>query len=463
MDNALFLTGLIATLTVIVGLSIWTGARKKAGGENKNGLPIVAGVIMGTLVGGSSTVGTAQLAYTYGMSAWWFTLGAGIACLVLAVVYALPLRRSGCPTLVGMIRKEFGPTAGMTASILNSVGTFINIISQLIAATAVIAVVLPSLGIVPAVVISAVFMVLYVVFGGTKGAGVVGIVKTVLLYVAMMACGVMVLFMVGGFSSFTQMVHAIDDPNGVNFFSLFARGAGEDLGAALSLLFGVLTTQTYAQGVLTAKSDRTGRGGALLSAFLIPPIGIGGILVGLYMRANEALYAGVTAKTALTTFVTAHMPPLLAGVILGALFIATVGTGAGLALGISTVLNNDIVKKLTHRFDDPKKADRLSKVWIVAVLALACCLSTGALGDVILQFAFMSMGLRAAVVFWPLCAALFFPGRVDRRWALAAIIAGPVAVLIGNFLSLPFDPLFLGLAIGLVLILLGIALKKKEH
>ena len=29
-----------------------------------------------------------------------------------------------------MIRNEFGPTAGMTASILNSVGTFINIISQ---------------------------------------------------------------------------------------------------------------------------------------------------------------------------------------------------------------------------------------------------------------------------------------------------------------------------------------------
>lgn len=461
MDNALFIFGLAATLIVIVGLSVWSGTHKKAGGS-QNGLPIVTGVIMGTLVGGSSTVGTAQLAYTYGMSAWWFTLGAGIACLVLALVYAVPLRRSGCPTLVGMIRQEFGPTAGMTASILNSVGTFINIISQLIAATAVIAVVLPDLGIVPAVVISGFFMALYVIFGGTKGAGMVGILKTVLLYVAMMGCGVMVLSMVGGFGSFLEMVRAIDNRDGVNFFSLFARGAGKDLGAALSLLFGVLTTQTYAQGVISAKSDRAGLGGALLSAFLIPPIGIGGILVGLYMRANETLYAGMTAKTALTTFVTSHMPPLLAGIILGALFIATVGTGAGLALGISTVLNNDIVKKLTHKFDDPKKADRLSKVWIIVVLALACCLSTGALGDVILQFAFMSMGLRAAVVFSPLCAALFFPGKVDRRWALAAIIVGPIMVLIGNFMSLPFDPLFLGLAAGLILVMLGAVLKRKS-
>ncbi len=452
--DALLIAGLAATLIIIVGLSIWSGAHAK-GGDAKNGAPIVAGVIIGTLVGGSSTVGTAQLAYTFGMSAWWFTLGGGISCLVLALVYAVPLRRSGCPTLVGMIRQEFGPTAGMTASVLNSVGTFINIISQLISATAVIAVILPTLGVVPAVIISAVFMALYVIFGGTKGAGMVGIVKTILLYIAMLACGILVLYQVGGFGSFVEMVHAIDNPEGVNFFSLFARGVGTDLGAGLSLLFGVLTTQTYAQGILSAKSDAAGRNGALLSAFLIPPIGIGGILVGLYMRANAALYPGLTAKTALTTYVTTHMPPLLAGVILGTLFIATVGTGAGLALGISTVLNNDIVKKITHKFDDAKKAGLLAKVWIVAVLAVACCMSTGTLGDIILQFAFMSMGLRAAVVFCPLCAALFFPGKVDRRWALAAIIAGPVVVLAGNLMGLPFDPLFLGLAASLILVLLG--------
>ena len=455
--DALLLLGLAATLIVIVGLSIWTGTRSKGGDQNKNGAAIVAGVIIGTLVGGSSTVGTAQLAYEYGMSAWWFTLGGGISCLILALVYALPLRRSGCPTLVGMIRKEFGPTAGMAASILNSVGTFINIISQLISATAVVAVVAPTMGVVPAVILSAVFMVLYVVFGGTKGAGMVGVVKTILLYVAMLACGALVLIRVGGFSSFVDMVHAIDNPDGVSFFSLFARGFGTDAGACLSLIFGVLTTQTYAQAVLSARSDAAGRGGALLSAFLIPPIGVGGILVGLYMRANAALYPGLTAKTALTTFVTEHMPPLLAGVILGTLFIATVGTGAGLALGISTVLNNDVVKKITHKFDDPAKASRLAKVWIVVVLALACCLSTGTLGDIILQFAFMSMGLRAAVVFCPMCAALFFPGRVDRRWALAAIIAGPLAVLVGNLAGLPFDPLFLGMLVSLVLMLLGAA------
>ena len=460
MDTML-IVGLAATLIIIVGLSIWSGTRTKSG-QTKNSLPVVAGVIMGTLVGGSSTVGTAQLAYNYGMSAWWFTLGAGIACLILALVYAIPLRRSGCPTLVGMIRQEFGPTAGMLASVLSAIGTFINIISQLIAATAVIAVVAPSLGIGPAVAIAAVFMVLYVIFGGTKGAGMVGIVKTVLLYVAMMACGVMVLYMVGGFSSFVEMVHTIENPDGVNFFSLFARGVGTDGGACLSLILGVLTTQTYAQGVLSGKTDRAGKGGALISAFLIPPIGVGGILVGLYMRANAALYPGVTAKTALTTFVTAHVPPLLAGIILGTLFVAVVGTGAGLALGISTILNNDIVKKVTHKFDDPKKAGLLSKVWIVVLLAAASALSTGPLGDTILQFAFMSMGLRGSVVLVPLICTLWLPGRVDKKYAIISIVVSPILVLIFGVLGiLPFDSLFIGILASLAIMAIGLVASRK--
>jgi len=462
MQPLLYL-GLAVTLVGIVGLSVWSGTKVKSG-QSRNGLGVVAGVIMGTLIGGSSTIGTAQLAYTYGMSAWWFTLGAGIACLILALVYAKPLRHTGCATLVGIIRREYGDGAGMTVSLLSATGTFINIISQLISATAVIAVVFPAMTLEAAVAASVVFMVLYVIFGGTKGTGMVGIVKMALLYVAVLACGALVLHMVGGAGAFTAMVQAIDNPDGVRFFSLFARGVSTDGGACLSLILGVLTTQTYAQGVLSGKTDRDGVGGALLSAFLIPPIGIGGILVGLYMRANAALYPGMVAKTALTTFVTAHMPPLLAGVILGALFIAVVGTGAGLALGISTILNNDIVKRVTRRFDDEKKLSRLGKVWIVVVLAAAGLLSCGALGDTILQFAFMSMGLRGAVVFTPLLCALWLPGRIHRRYCIVSAIVGPVIVLIfGVWKVFPIDSLFLGIAASMVIMGFGLVMGRKNQ
>jgi len=92
---------------------------------------------------------------------------------------------------------------------------------------------------------------------------------------------------------------------------------------------------------------------------------------------------------------------------------------------------------------------------MIVILALACVLSCGPLGDMILGFAFMSMGLRAAVVFAPLVAALFFPGRVSHKMTVAAIIAGPVAVLIGNLAALPFDPLFIGIAVSSLLVFIG--------
>ena len=422
--NLSFYLGLAGTLIIILSLSIWTGSRSKK--SQRNNIGVVAGVITGTLVGGSSTIGTAQLAYQFGMSAWWYTLGAGIACLVLALVYTKPLRRTGCATLVSIIRREYGPKVGVAVSILSSVGTFINVIPQLISATAIIAMILPTMGLTAAIAISVVFMILYVVFGGTKGAGIVGIVKTALIYIAMIACGIMVLQIVGGIPAFTQTVQSIQDPECENYFSLFSRGVGTDTGACLSLLLGVLTTQTYAQAVLSGRTNKDGVGGAIISAFLIPPIGIGGILVGLYMRANVALYSGITAKTALTAFITAHMPPLLAGIVLGALFIAVVGTGAGITLGIATTIANDMIKPLVQRADTSK----LAKYMIVVVLALAGVLACGPLGDTILQFAFMSMGLRGAVVFVPLTCALWLPGRVPKKFIMAAVIISPLMVLL---------------------------------
>ncbi len=457
------LIGLLASVLGIALLAVLTGAKKKTGAD-ANGAAIVAGIIMGTLVGGSATVGTAQLAYHYGMAAWWFTLGGGLACLVLALGFVGPWRRSGCATLIGILSKEFGPAAGMAASLLSSVGTFINVISQLIAGTAVIAVAAPRLGLVPALLITAAFMALYVVFGGTRGAGIVGILKLALLYLSMIGCGVMVLVLTGGLGGFLQMVSAIDNPDGVRFGSLFARGIGKDGGAALSLILGVLTTQTYAQAVLSGKNDAAARRGTLISAVLIPPIGAGGILVGLFMRAH---HPGIAAKTALTAFATGYLPPLLSGILLGTLFIAVVGTGAGLVMGISTIVRRDILARFSDRAADKRVSEVLGKAIIVATLLLAVALSAGSLGDTILNFAFMSMGLRGAVVFVPMLCALWMHGKVNHRCAMAAIIAGPLTVLVfGTVAKLPagIDPLFAGVAVATVCCGVGRALGNRvEH
>lgn len=457
MEFAHFI-GISISLLAILAASIYSGkfAKKSRGAKSW----VVAGAIMGTLVGGSSTVGTAQLAYQYGMSAWWFTLGAGIACLILALIYAKPLRKTQNGTLTGIIRQEYGPVCGMAASILSSLGGFINIISQLIAATAIIAVVCPDLTMPVSLLITAVFMTLYIIFGGTKGSGIVGTIKMLLLYLTMMGCGVLVISICGGLSGFLRLVEGIENPEAVPFFNLFARGVGTDLGACLSLILGVVTTQTYVQALLIADNTAEARKGALLSAAMIPPVGIGGILVGLYMRATHPTIA---AKTALTLFITEYMPPLAGGLVLGALFIAVLGTGAGLALGIATVLRKDILPPLLPSLQTERRNGFWEKLLIILILCSAVLLSMGSLGDTILSFAFLSMGLRGATLFLPLCCALWLPNKVDRRYAFASIIAGPLSVLVfGLWDVLPFDPLFAGVLVSGFIMAAGILAKRSK-
>ena len=132
--------GILATLAVIVGVSVYSGRSVKSAADfdrgGNSGPWLVAGAIMGALVSGQATVGTAQLAYSYGLAAWWFTLGAGISCLLLAVGYVVPLRHSGSTTLLGIVSQRYGKAAGYWGSVLCSLGIFISVIAQVISATA---------------------------------------------------------------------------------------------------------------------------------------------------------------------------------------------------------------------------------------------------------------------------------------------------------------------------------------
>lgn len=493
------LTGILLVLALIVGIGIYSGRKVKdasdfTSGGGKAGPWLVAGTIMGTLVSGQATVGTAQLAYSFGMSAWWFTLGSGVGCLILALGYAKRMRHSGAATLVGVISNEYGDRSGYLASVLSSIGIFVSVIAQMLAATALLTTILP-ISMLTASIISTAIMAVYVLFGGVWGAGIGGVVKLLLLYVAAIMGGIIVLFATGGPGGLMQLVRntlvgtSLGAINGIQtaedilprFGSLLARGPLNDLGSGLSLVLGVLSTQTYASAIWSAKSDRAARQGALFSACLIPPIGIACILVGLFMRgqcitadeaaalvaAGQAVPGGLieiaTTAQVFPTFVLHYMPALLGGIVLGTLLITIVGGGAGLSLGVATIVVNDIAGRLTRRSDAPKRKLVVTRLVIVVVLAIGATVAALVPSAVINDFGYLSMGLRGAVIFVPISAALFFPDRVGARWVVAAILAGPATVIAGSVAGVPFDPLFIGVLVSLFCCVAGAVFQPKRH
>jgi SSS family solute:Na+ symporter len=143
----------------------------------------------------------------------------------------------------------------------------------------------------------------------------------------------------------------------------------------------------------------------------------------------RATHPKIMSKTALTLFVTENFSPVIAGIIMGTLLVTVIGSGAGLALGVVKCIKNDILVNV-RKFNKFSEEKNIEKFLIVAVLMLGCVMSMGGFGDTILNFAFMSMGLRGATLFAPLCFAIFCPGRVSAKYAMVSIITGPAIVLL---------------------------------
>lgn len=444
--------GAIFTLAGIVCIGVYSGKKVKnsadfSTGGKRSGSLMIVGVIVGTLVGGSSTIGTAQLAFTFGLSAWWFTLGGGIACLVLGIGFVKPLRAAGCDTIQQMISKEYGITAGTITAFLGTFGMLINIIAQLLSFNALVSSVAPIDPVICAI-IGLILMLCYVIFGGIFGAGILGIVKMSLLYFMVIVCGVLVLSLAGGFPA---LFNALPRQQ---YFNLFARGIGIDSGAGLSLVFGMLSTQTYIQAVLSGRTDAAARKGALFSAFLIPPLGVGGILIGQYMFLTQPY---LNPALAFPVFIIENMPPLIGGIVLATLLITVMGTGAGLALGFSTILTNNIYLTFFNKNGSDKKTLIVSRLLIVFALSVGVIITLANLESLIMAWGFLSMALRGAALFVPMCAALFLRSRVEKQYVILSSILGLTAVIVGQFtITGTFDPLFIGMGVSTATVLVGL-------
>lgn len=441
----------------------------RAGG--KAGTWVVCGTIMGTLIGGQSTVGTAQLAFTYGISAWWFTIGAALGCVILAIGYVIPLRRSDCTTLLEVVSKEYGKKTEVLGSVLCSLGMFVSIVAQILSASALLMTLLP-IKFYLAAAISCLIMMMYVVFGGLWSAGIGGIVKLILLCISTLAGGIIVLSLTDGYHG---LVTAIEDIYASlvethgrvsvegHYNNIFARGAAKDIGSCISVILGVLATQSYAQGIWAAKTDSVARKGALISAVLTIPIGAACVLIGLYMRGHyvtaeelntlitlgKSLPEGIgiieNTAQAFPLFISHCMPEFLGGIVLGTLLITIIIGGSGLTLGSSTILVRDVFMKINPSLSKSSRNLRVSRITIVGILLISVFVAATFSGSFINDLGFLSMGLRATAVFIPLTLALFSPKRFNYRWVLLSIITGTFALIMTNIFKLPLDGIFIGL------------------
>lgn len=123
------LTLLLMTIFLVIGGGIYASRTVRTAegytlGGRSAGPAMLAGSLAGTMVGGGATIGTAQLASSVGLSAWWFTLGSGITFILMGLFYARPLRRTNLETIPQYLSLHYGDAVGKAATVVASLGIF---------------------------------------------------------------------------------------------------------------------------------------------------------------------------------------------------------------------------------------------------------------------------------------------------------------------------------------------------
>jgi solute:Na+ symporter, SSS family len=362
----------------------------------------VSWVIIGTLVGGASTIGTVQMAYSQGLAAWIFTLGSGLACLVLGLFFARPLREEKVVTVAEYLGRYFGSNFQMYCSLITSVGMFVHVVAQFLAAMAILQSVF-GFSTSPAFLLTFALISVFVMAGGMAGAGFVGKLKFYLLYLIMIFSAGLALYRGGGLQGILTRL-----PPDQDFFNLFSYGRTAGWVDICAMIVGVASTQIYLQAIFSARDVRAARRGAFLSAAVIPPVGVLGIVIGLYLRAVAPNLGGRSAE-ALPYFLNMNFPPVLAAFFSAGLLLIVLGTGAGLLLGVTTNLYVDYVKRFGFLSRFGSGLAQIRACSLLVLLLSAILVFTG-LHSAILKWSYLSMGLRGSAVFAGLCAAVFLKG-----------------------------------------------------
>lgn len=481
----IFVIIIVSAAGVLAGRKVHGASDFLTGGGRASSW-LTTGALVGTLLGSQCTLGTAQLAFNFGVSAIWFTLGTGLGCIVLGLTFSDRLRRSGCTTQFQIIAREYGTFAEKSGGILCTTGTFVSVLAQVTACIGFIPVLYPSMTPAVSSALTVLFMCLYIVMGGTWGAGMGGIVKVILLTVSLTSCLVVVVMKSGGAvftnAESTLLTSSIGTIREIfthsdftsRYLSLTARGALKDLGSCVSLILGILSTQTYMQYILSARGEREARKSLYWAGILVPPAGLAGVFIGLFMRANYVTVAEVNAMISaglkvpdmpviastiqvFPSFVMNHVPPVFSGIVLGTLLITIISGSSGLLLGISAIVTEDIFSASSF-----VRRHKLffSRLVVVVTLVIAVTVSNLMPINAINDLGFLSMTLRASVVFMPLLCALYFAGKVRPSAVIASVILSPTLAIIGSLIGIPVEPLVTAMSVSVICCVIGACVRK---
>jgi SSS family solute:Na+ symporter len=390
---------------------------------------VIAPLLTGLAIGGASTIGVAERAYTVGISAGWYNAAWAAGAFLVGLVAASRYRRLEISTLPELFEKHYS-VSGRVIGVIGQLTLQLVITSlQYVAGGAILSSLLPEVfSFQTGMLVTAIVFVGITLIGGFWAAGLTNIINVTFIYAGVLLGAFMAVGKVGGFSKMVSRLPA-EHPG----FDLGAIGWGLVIAWFVVMCTTVFSVQSIVQISFAAKDSKSARKGFLLGGLMILPVGFISAVIGI---AAAILHPGIIATEALPRTVLS-LSPFVAGIILAGLWAADVSTASALLVGSATLVVGDLVKRFFAPDLDEKKERIISRISVLVLSLFTYLLAVSVSG--ILKTLLIGLTLTTAYTLVTLMT-IFWPGVCRRSHATWTLLMAMAALII--WLVIPQIPAF---------------------
>ena len=429
---------IVCIYIVLLFLLTWLTRRLSRGGMIAyllagRSLPswVIAPLLTGLAIGGASTIGVAERAYTVGISAGWYNAAWAAGALLVGLTAARRYRQLEITTLPELFEKHYN-VSGRVVGVFGQLVLQLVITSlQYVAGGAILSSLLPGVfSFQTGMLVTAVVFVGITLIGGFWAAGLTNIINVTFIYAGVLLGAFMAVGKVGGFKNIISSLPA-QHPG----FDLGAIGWGLIVAWFVVMCTTVFSVQSIVQISFAAKDSGAARKGFILGALIIFPIGFISAVIGV---AAAIMHPGIIATEALPRTVLS-LSPFVAGVILAGLWAADVSTASALLVGSATLVVGDIIKRFVAPDLSEKREQLTSRIAVLVLSLFTYILAISVSG--ILKTLLIGLTLTTAYTLITLMT-IFWPQVCRRSHATWTLLMAMLALAL--WLIFPQFPAFFG-------------------
>ena len=418
---AAYLVGMLLVGFIVGKLKIKDSSDYMLAGR-RMGLFMVAFSLSANNIGGGSTTGLAQKAFTdWGMSAIWYVLAASIAMIPLAY-FAPKIRKAMAVTIPEVVGRRFGKPSSTFTAVLGIVSLFCLTSSQIAASGTVVA----SLTGIPlnvALVIAGLVVILYTTFGGMIADQISDLVQFIVILVGLAIATPFVIKGCGGWETISAVLPGEQ-------LSITKIGWVPILGYIFNYFCTFLAGPEMVSRFETAKDEKTARNASWLSAILMAAMSIFPTLLGLAALAMRDQIPGLAenGSNAMMAVTSQFAPGAIVGLVSAAIICATMSSADSNLLCMSTMVINDLYLGLGGR----KEISEKKIIFITRacnVIAAVGAMFVSLLGIPIATMNTFAFGIRCAGPFAAYGLGLVVP-KATKHSGVVSLVAGTVGFCI---------------------------------